>query len=123
MVDLVGSGVVQVFSFEEEACAAGVIAEPLCLVQRGGAPRVVRLQPVEGVEVLRVGAYLVVGGGGLFDHPHQCFGDETPSVDTEMAPGVDRQSTRLNSSHVAISYAVFCLKKKSNSIAASRGML
>src|SRR5690625_944675 len=27
-------------------------------------------------------------------------------------PGIDRKSTRLNSSHVAISYAVFCLKKK-----------
>src|SRR5437870_7187477 len=26
----------------------------------------------------------------------------------------DRKSTRLNSSHVAISYAVFCLKKKQN---------
>src|SRR5690606_40569541 len=28
---------------------------------------------------------------------------------------VDRKSTRLNSSHVKISYAVFCLKKKNNS--------
>src|SRR5699024_6564510 len=28
---------------------------------------------------------------------------------------LDRKSTRLNSSHVSISYAVFCLKKKSNS--------
>src|SRR5690554_5622594 len=28
-------------------------------------------------------------------------------------PGEDRKSTRLNSSHVRISYAVFCLKKKS----------
>src|SRR5690606_33338713 len=27
-------------------------------------------------------------------------------------PGLDRKSTRLNSSHVKISYAVFCLKKK-----------
>src|SRR5690625_5912201 len=27
---------------------------------------------------------------------------------------LDRKSTRLNSSHVAISYAVFCLKKKIN---------
>src|SRR5690606_40513002 len=27
-------------------------------------------------------------------------------------PQVDRKSTRLNSSHVKISYAVFCLKKK-----------
>src|SRR5690625_6715545 len=30
----------------------------------------------------------------------------------QRAPGQDRKSTRLNSSHVAISYAVFCLKKK-----------
>src|SRR5690349_24581299 len=30
--------------------------------------------------------------------------------------GADRKSTRLNSSHVEISYAVFCLKKKSVSI-------
>src|SRR5690242_21321259 len=27
-------------------------------------------------------------------------------------PSVDRKSTRLNSSHMSISYAVFCLKKK-----------
>src|SRR5258705_7030184 len=27
-------------------------------------------------------------------------------------PGQDRKSTRLNSSHLGISYAVFCLKKK-----------
>src|SRR5690625_5654665 len=31
----------------------------------------------------------------------------------DVAPK-DRKSTRLNSSHVAISYAVFCLKKKNN---------
>src|SRR5690606_40697704 len=30
--------------------------------------------------------------------------------------GEDRKSTRLNSSHVKISYAVFCLKKKKNNI-------
>src|SRR3712207_596412 len=29
-------------------------------------------------------------------------------------PGKDRKSTRLNSSHANISYAVFCLKKKNN---------
>src|SRR5439155_27335513 len=29
---------------------------------------------------------------------------------------IDRKSTRLNSSHVAISYAVFCLKKKKKKI-------
>src|SRR2546429_4651271 len=30
------------------------------------------------------------------------------------APTLDRKSTRLNSSHGYISYAVFCLKKKNN---------
>src|SRR5690625_6828554 len=30
----------------------------------------------------------------------------------QTGPLIDRKSTRLNSSHVAISYAVFCLKKK-----------
>src|SRR5438477_4294886 len=33
--------------------------------------------------------------------------------------GLDRKSTRLNSSHMSISYAVFCLKKK-NSIQITR---
>src|SRR2546430_9633779 len=32
--------------------------------------------------------------------------------DTTGRPSVDRKSTRLNSSHSQISYAVFCLKKK-----------
>src|SRR5690349_23720806 len=32
--------------------------------------------------------------------------------DARRAEDVDRKSTRLNSSHVEISYAVFCLKKK-----------
>src|SRR5437870_8440793 len=47
------------------------------------------------------------------------LGDREPESDprriTEAHGGsIDRKSTRLNSSHVAISYAVFCLKKKSN---------
>src|SRR5690625_6291588 len=37
---------------------------------------------------------------------------EGPSNRPDRSP--DRKSTRLNSSHVAISYAVFCLKKKKN---------
>src|SRR5690554_7396704 len=35
------------------------------------------------------------------------------SIGGEMG-AIDRKSTRLNSSHVRISYAVFCLKKKKN---------
>src|SRR5207253_6250117 len=34
------------------------------------------------------------------------------TLSTYEQPLPDRKSTRLNSSHVAISYAVFCLKKK-----------
>src|SRR5438067_5137264 len=34
---------------------------------------------------------------------------------------LDRKSTRLNSSHVSISYAVFCLKKKNRSHVPRRG--
>src|SRR5438034_6903737 len=32
--------------------------------------------------------------------------------DLILKSGIDRKSTRLNSSHTVISYAVFCLKKK-----------
>src|SRR3989442_5768904 len=42
-------------------------------------------------------------------HPHRRRAHtSTPRCD----PSIDRKSTRLNSSHVRISYAVFCLKKK-----------
>src|SRR5437868_9039338 len=34
------------------------------------------------------------------------------AFDRKLANARDRKSTRLNSSHVSISYAVFCLKKK-----------
>src|SRR5690348_17827304 len=34
------------------------------------------------------------------------------AVDIEQVAAEDRKSTRLNSSHPSISYAVFCLKKK-----------
>src|SRR3712207_7397201 len=37
------------------------------------------------------------------------------SVETDRVAAGDRKSTRLNSSHANISYAVFCLKKKKNS--------
>src|SRR5256885_11037036 len=44
-------------------------------------------------------------------------GDRVAVAIEVKAPGVaaaDRKSTRLNSSHLVISYAVFCLKKKKN---------
>src|SRR5699024_12241212 len=62
-----------------------------------------------------------IGGPGVTQAHHQ------PQVSTHRAAErastldpltprwcpLDRKSTRLNSSHVSISYAVFCLKKKS----------
>src|SRR2546426_7868689 len=45
----------------------------------------------------------LVHGGARHRRPHRSAG---------KAAGQDRKSTRLNSSHLVISYAVFCLKKK-----------
>src|SRR5690606_41822960 len=39
-------------------------------------------------------------------------GDHTDPLRPQVVDDLDRKSTRLNSSHVKISYAVFCLKKK-----------
>src|SRR5256885_3979518 len=45
-------------------------------------------------------------------------GGQGPAPAGEIAEriGRDRKSTRLNSSHLVISYAVFCLKKKTNTV-------
>src|SRR2546422_5908416 len=40
--------------------------------------------------------------------------DPIRRVSVAVAQRIDRKSTRLNSSHGYISYAVFCLKKKNN---------
>src|SRR2546427_9277085 len=53
-----------------------------------------------------------IGRRGPFDAP---LGDDLQGADARPARSRrrrDRKSTRLNSSHSQISYAVFCLKKK-----------
>src|SRR3712207_6895770 len=50
-----------------------------------------------------------------FDHPLSSRFEEMDCIavfDDVLVPWEDRKSTRLNSSHANISYAVFCLKKK-----------
>src|SRR3712207_7740649 len=42
--------------------------------------------------------------------------DDQPGEHEEVDQAVDRKSTRLNSSHANISYAVFCLKKKNTKL-------
>src|SRR5699024_12415700 len=44
------------------------------------------------------------------DHLHVSLGQQSVGDRRHLAALADRQSTRLNSSHVSISYAVFCLK-------------
>src|SRR3712207_8619779 len=46
------------------------------------------------------------------DRGGQQVEDQHGRADEEHEHGQDRKSTRLNSSHANISYAVFCLKKK-----------
>src|SRR5690554_7390562 len=57
---------------------------------------------------------------GQFPDPYRVWLSEVMLQQTTVATvkssmtSLDRKSTRLNSSHVRISYAVFCLKKKKN---------
>src|SRR5256885_12169951 len=56
-------------------------------------------------------------GGWIFDHLGSYAWLYLSSTAIGVIAGVlaDRKSTRLNSSHLVISYAVFCLKKKKQS--------
>src|SRR5256885_6595385 len=49
-----------------------------------------------------------------FDHPLEAIADQKWKSLLPPHKQIDRKSTRLNSSHLVISYAVFCLKKKKN---------
>src|SRR3712207_9023333 len=63
-----------------------------------------------GRRTVRLSARLVghqPGAGGRSRSRHLGGG-----AGAAATPGADRKSTRLNSSHANISYAVFCLKKK-----------
>src|SRR5947208_5585264 len=60
--------------------------------------------------VLLPGPRHSAGRGGVFDR--QWFLPRSAAAIADGIRGRDRKSTRLNSSHQIISYAVFCLKKK-----------
>src|SRR5439155_15313974 len=87
--------------------------------------RAVHLQHWPGEEVQRCSLLSIKTGGCSEDcaycaqSAHYFTGverEELLSLENVLAAAKrarsDRKSTRLNSSHVAISYAVFCLKKK-----------
>src|SRR5688500_19940860 len=60
-----------------------------------------------GITVLATDSLSVISGKKIGLVTNQTGIDERRQSDIE-----DRKSTRLNSSHLVISYAVFCLKKK-----------
>src|SRR5699024_11841203 len=58
----------------------------------------------------------LVGDDGV-EHLGEALGDGEGGDDLRgVVARRDRKSTRLNSSHVSISYAVFCLKKKKKTV-------
>src|SRR3712207_7637844 len=75
--------------------------------------------------VYLIGGLLLYAGLLLNSGPDAGWFSYVPLSGPEFSPGkrsdiyaqtvtLDRKSTRLNSSHANISYAVFCLKKKKN---------
>src|SRR3712207_8525737 len=70
--------------------------------------------PPDSVRVHSQAHLVAQSGRALVQHPGA---EVTPSLQLQLGRGPqdqdpDRKSTRLNSSHANISYAVFCLKKK-----------
>src|SRR5207302_3410613 len=66
---------------------------------------------VEAVAVKRVLAWQLENGRRKLGKTKQAMARELHTSRSQL-DRLDRKSTRLNSSHVKISYAVFCLKKK-----------
>src|SRR5256885_8475318 len=70
---------------------------------------------VEGIQVLCVVGVLRPVAGALARLVRQEV-TVRPARSCEIVSELDRKSTRLNSSHLVISYAVFCLKKKTQHV-------
>src|SRR5947207_11566414 len=93
-------------------------------VERGGWKSAPRLEPrsltaSQALAGAKIDAAAWPAEGwwrGLGDPQLDALVDEalagSPSLEVAQARLRDRKSTRLNSSHTVISYAVFCLKKK-----------
>src|SRR3984893_18834215 len=61
----------------------------------------------------------------IWDRPRRTYRSMSSSSIPASSPrekNIDRKSTRLNSSHVAISYAVFCLTKQKKKITTTKVM-
>src|SRR3989442_4779089 len=84
---------------------------PYTTLFRSVRPVVLSFDPATLVAVRRIEPTLMTGF--LFQWPLEDAVDLAVRAGArQLAPHGDRKSTRLNSSHVRISYAVFCLKEK-----------
>src|ERR1035438_10585997 len=57
-------------------------------------------------------AYIFLGRGLMRQGNEEQLESRSRQALYDFTQDIDRKSTRLNSSHLGISYAVFCLKKK-----------
>src|SRR5437667_8396147 len=94
MGSMIGSGI-----FITSAESARLIGAPGWLLLAWG---VAGLMTITGALCCAELATMMPRAGGVYVFLREAYG----------APLGDRKSTRLNSSHITISYAVFCLKKK-----------
>src|SRR5437773_5264098 len=90
-------------------------------IQRSGLPQIRMydsasrtIRPFEPLRPRRVGMYNC--GPTVYDWQHigNLYSYIVADVVRRTFEYLDRKSTRLNSSHITISYAVFCLKKKTH---------
>src|SRR5207245_9037702 len=72
-----------------------------------------RLRAEAQAQAHHVPAWRELAAAGELFPPHQVMLRTTQALDV-LRRVRDRKSTRLNSSHGSISYAVFCLKQKKN---------
>src|SRR5438309_8502004 len=104
--------------------------ECVALLGRNGAGKTTTIHSIVGFVQPRAGRVLfnaedlthkppyqiVRRGIGLVPQGRRIFPDLTVRENVMLAARSDRKSTRLNSSHSSISYAVSCLKKKQGRI-------
>src|SRR2546430_6138735 len=72
----------------------------------------VEIDPATGI--IKIVNYVIVDDFGVTLNPLLLAGQVHGGAMQGIGQALDRKSTRLNSSHSQISYAVFCLKKKKN---------
>src|SRR2546430_17175546 len=99
----------------------------LCAATPAGTQARAQAQPGGGLKIAFISSQQVLeqtpgyaAAESTFKKEYQGFQDEAQklrqqfgsAVQTFEKQSIDRKSTRLNSSHSQISYAVFCLKKK-----------